>query len=406
MTSRERILTTLEHKEPDRLPVDLGAMRSTGIQAVAYNHLKAHLGLSSGHTRVYDLVQQLAEPEKDVLDRIGADALDAGWGFPTAWRSWTLPDGSPAEVPGYFQPRREDGTWRVYVQGRCIAEMPPGCYYLTQTCWPMLDSPTIPAGGLSSVMPLVMWAGIPTPMYADGLSDANLLRIKEHCRRLHETTDRALMIGFGGNLFEWLTFLRRIDNALMDLVDNRKGVEALLDRLVEIHLVNLDKVIGAVGEYVQIIQMGDDLGTESGPFFSPQIYREVFQPRHKVLFEHIKKRSRMKVFLHSCGSLDRILPDLIEAGVDIINPVQISAAGMEPARLKKEFGRDLVFWGGGCDTQKVLPRGTPQQVYDHVRRTVDTWAPGGGYVFTQVHNILADVPPANIEAMYKALGRL
>ncbi len=380
-------------------------MRSTGIQAIAYNRFKAHLGFQGGHTRVYDLVQQLAEPEQCVLDLIGADALDAGWQFPTAWRDCTLPDGSPAEVPEWFRPRYEDGAWRVYTEGRCIAEMPPGCVYLTQTYWPLADSLAVPPGGLESVMPLVVWGGIPTPMWVGGLGDKNLAAIRRHCSRLHETSGRALMIGFGGNLFEWLTYLRRIDNALVDLIADRRGVEALLDKLVELHLANLDKVIDAVGPFVQIIQMGDDLGTEAGPFFSPQIYREVFKPRHQVLFQHVKKHSKMKVFLHTCGSVYSILPDLIEAGVDIINPVQISAAGMDPVRLKREFGRQLTFWGGGCDTQKVLPRGTPQQVYDHVRKTVDVWAPGGGYVFTQVHNILADVPPANVEAMYKALGR-
>ncbi len=406
MTSRERVLTAVDHQEPNRLPVDLGAMRSTGIQAIAYNRLKAHLGLAGGHTRVYDLVQQLAEPERDLLDLIDADATDAGWGFSTTWRDWTLPDGSRAQVPEHFQPRREDGTWRVYIQDRPIAEMPPGCVYLTQTCWPMLDALEIPPAGLESIMPLVMWAGIPTPMFADGLSDANLERIGRHARHLHENTDRALMIGFGGNLFEWLTFLRRIDNALMDLIDDRAGVEAVLDKLVEMHLANLDKVIAAVGDTVQLIQMGDDLGTEQGPFFSPKLYREIFKPRHQVLFEHIHQHSKMKVFLHSCGSLYQILPDLIEAGVDVINPAQISAADMDAAKLKREFGQDLTFWGGGCDTQKILPLGTPQEVYDHVKRTVDIWAPGGGYVFCQVHNILADVPPANVEAMYKAIGRL
>jgi len=406
MTPRDRVLTAVDHREPDRLPVDLGAMRSTGIQAIAYNRLKGHLGLQAGHTRVYDLVQQLAEPEPQVLDLLGIDATDAGWQFPTAWRDWTLPDGSPGQVPEWFQPHKENGAWRVYVQGQPIAEMPPGCYYLTQTCWPMLDSLTLPPAGLEGIMPLVMWAGIPTPMFADGLSDENLGRIRQHARHLHDHSDRALMIGFGGNLFEWHTFLRRIDNALMDLVDDRKGVEALLDELVELHLANLDKVFDAVGDTVQIIQMGDDLGTEQGPFFSPQLYREVFKPRHRALFEHIKKHSNLKVFLHSCGSLHQILPDLIEAGVDILNPVQISAAGMDAAALKKEFGRDVTFWGGGCDTQAILPRGTPQEVYDHVKETVDIWAPGGGYVFCQVHNILADVPPANVEAMFKAVGRL
>ncbi len=406
MTPRERVMTSVNHSEPDRLAVDLGAMRSTGMQAIAYNRFKAHLGLTGGHTHVYDLVQQLAEPEEEVLDLLGVDAIDAGWRFPAEWRDWSLPDGSPARVPSYFQPRKEDGAWRVYDNGRCVAEMPPGCVYLTQKYWPMEDSLRIPEGGLDALMSQVMWAGIPTPMFADGLGDANLERIGRHCRHLYETTDRALMLGFGGNLFEWLTFLRRIDNALMDLVIDRPGVEALLDRLVEMHLANLDKVFAAVGDTVQLIQMGDDLGTEHGPFFDPKLYREVFKPRHKVLFDHIHKNSNIKVFLHSCGSLYAILPDLIEAGVDVLNPAQISAANMEPERLKREFGDAVAFWGGGCDTQTILPRGTPEQVYDHVKATVDVWAPGGGYVFCQVHNVLADVPPANVEAMYKAVRRL
>ena len=406
MSPRDRIMTAIDHSEPDRLPVDLGAMRSTGIQAIAYNRLKAHLGLPAGQTRVYDLVQQLAEPEQGVLDLLGIDAVDAGWGFPAKWRDWPLPDGSPGQVPHYYQPRKEGDAWRVYVGDQPIAEMPPGCVYLTQICWPMLDGLTIPDGGLEAVMPLVMWAGIPTPMFADGLSDANLERIARHCRGLYEDTGRAQMIGFGGNLFEWLTFLRRIDNALVDLVADPAGVESLLDKLVELHLANLDKVIAAVGDTVQIIQMGDDLGTEQGPFFNPQLYRDLFKPRHKILFDHIHKHSNLKVFLHSCGSLYQILPDLIEAGVDILNPAQISAADMDAAKLKKEFGDDVTFWGGGCDTQTILPRGTPQAVYDHVAETVDTWAPGGGYVFCQVHNILSDVPPENVEAMYKAIGRL
>ncbi len=406
MTSRERVLAAVNHTEPDRLAVDLGAMRSTGIQAIAYNRLKAHLGVSEGPTRVYDLVQQLAEPGPPMLERLGIDAVDAGWQFTMSWHDWPLPDGSPAQVPDYFQPRKEDGAWRVYVNGTPIAEMPPGCVYLTQTHWPMADSLEIPEQGLESIMPLSVWAGVPTPMFADGLSETNLRKIGEHVRYLRQNTDYATMIGFGGNLFEWLTFLRRIDNALMDLAMDLPAVERLLDKLVEIHLANLDKVFAAVGDNVDLIQMGDDLGTEQGPFFSPEIYRTVFKPRHKVLFDHIHKHSTMKVFLHSCGSLHAILPDLIDAGVDVLNPVQISAAGMDAARLKKEFGKDVTFWGGGCDTQRVLPRGTPEDVYDHVRELVDIWAPGGGFVFCQVHNILADVPPANVEAMYKAIGRV
>ncbi len=410
MTPRERVMAAVAHREPDCLPVDLGAMRSTGITAIAHNRLRAHLGLDAELTRVYDLVQQLAEPPRALLDHFGIDALDAGWNFAASdreWREWQLPDGSACLVPSWFHPRREDHTWRVRDEdGDVIAEMPQGCLYFTQTIHPLAEAGRIPsADQIASLMGKVSWGGIPTPMFREGLGEKNLDRIRRHVKHLCETTDRAIMIGFGGNLFEWAAYLCRMDNVLMWLAMERKRLEALLDRLVEIHLANLEKLIEAVGEYVQIIQMGDDLGMESGPIFSPRIYREVFKPRHQAIFQHVKKRSNMAVFQHSCGSVYKLLPDLIEAGIDIVNPVQISAADMQPERLKRDFGDAVTFWGGGCDTQSVLPRSSPQEVADHVRRNVDVLAPGGGFVFCQVHNILADVPPVNVEAMYRAIGR-
>jgi uroporphyrinogen decarboxylase len=220
---------------------------------------------------------------------------------------------------------------------------------------------------------------------------------------LRATTDRALMVVVGCNLFEWGTFLRRIDNFLMDLVVDQANVERLLDALMAIHLSTLDRVLAAVGDLVDVIRFGDDLGMDGGPLMSPETYRAIFKPRHAALNRYVHERSSLKTFLHSCGSIYQLLPDLIEAGVDIINPVQISARDMEPEKLKREFGAEITFWGGGADTRRVLPRGTPSEVRDHVRSTIETFAPGGGFIFVPAHNMLPDVPPQNIEAMFEAL---
>lgn len=406
MTSRERILAAIDHREPDRIPIDCGAMRSTGIQAIAYNRLKEHLGIKTGHTRVYDVVQQLAEPETFYLEQFSIDAINAGREFaPDDWKDWTLPDGSACQVPGCLDLRKDGDEWLAYsAEGALVGRMAGSTTYFSQTCWPFAgDDWFSRLDQLPRIMGNVIWAGLPEPMYAHGFSADNLKRIAAHVKHLRETQDRAIMLALGANLFEWGTFLRRMDNFLLDLAGDRPKAEALLDRLVESHLAGFDQILPHVAEYVDIIQLGDDLGMEKGPFMSPRMYREIFMPRHRMLVSHIKKaHPHLKVFLHSCGSIAALLPHIIEAGFDIINPVQISARDMDPAALKKDFGGDITFWGGGCDTQKVLPSGTPQQVRDHVRRNIDILGPGGGFVFASVHNILAEIPPENVLAMYEA----
>jgi uroporphyrinogen decarboxylase len=229
-------------------------------------------------------------------------------------------------------------------------------------------------------------------------------QLRERALALRRSTDRAIIVVAGCNLFEWGTFLRRMDNFLFDLAADQVQVERLLDALMEQHLATLDRVCRAVGDVVDILRFGDDLGTEQGPFMSPATYRKLFKPRHKILCDYVKQHSQMHTFLHSCGSIYRLLPDLIEAGYEIINPVQINSRDMEPERLKREFGRDITFWGGGADTRQVLNHASPSEVRDHVRRMLDVFAPGGGFVFNTVHNILPDVPPQNIEAMYEAVA--
>jgi len=405
MTSRERILTAVQHSEPDRLPIDCGAMRSTGIQAIAYNKLKAHLGIDSGQTRVFDVVQQLAEPEPWYLDRFNIDAVNAGRDFNSdGWKDWALPDGSPGQIPSFMDFRKDNGNWLAYNSGGdLVARMIKGTTYFSQARYP-LDRPDWMAvlDDLGGQMEKVCWASLPEPIYEQGLSDESLRRIGDHVKQLRSTTDRAVMIAYGANLFEWGSFLRRMDNFLMDLAIEPARAEALLDKLVESHLAGLDRLLPVIGDHVDLIQLGDDLGTESGPFFSADMFREFFKPRYKIIIDHVKKLSpNMVVFLHCCGSIAPLLGDLIEVGVEVINPVQIAAKNMDPAMLKREFGADITFWGGGCDTQKVLSRGTPQEVRDHVRRNIDILAPGGGFVFDQVHNILAEVPPENVVAMYE-----
>ena len=227
--------------------------------------------------------------------------------------------------------------------------------------------------------------------------------MREGAKRLRQKTDRAILGLFGGNLLETGQFFYRNDNFFMLLAGEPEKARKFLDDLVEIHLANLEIFLGAVGEYIDIIVFGDDLGMQSGPQVSPRMYREFFKPRHKLMWGRAKQLANVKVMLHCCGGVLELLPDLIDAGLDAINPVQISCAGMDAKELKAEFGKDIVFWGGGCDTQTILPNATPDEVRRHVQEQVEILSPGGGFVFQQVHNILANVPPENIVAMYEAV---
>jgi uroporphyrinogen decarboxylase len=221
---------------------------------------------------------------------------------------------------------------------------------------------------------------------------------------LRAQTDRAIIGLFGGNLLETGQFLFRNDNFFMLLAGEPRRAHRFLDKLVEMHLENLDKFLSAVGPYIDIINFGDDLGMQTGPQISPKMYREFIQPRQKIMWQRAKELADVKVMLHSCGGVYPLIPGMIEAGLDILQPVQTTCQDMEPERLKREFGKDLCLWGGGCNTQYVLARGTPQEVAEDVRRRVSILAPGGGFVFQQIHNVMADVPPENIVAMLEAVN--
>jgi uroporphyrinogen decarboxylase len=235
--------------------------------------------------------------------------------------------------------------------------MPAGGTFFDQSYFPYLEGYPADFRDLSTEMGRILWAALVHSPW-DHVGDAGFWdTLRAKALELRQSSDRALMIVIGCNLFEWGTFLRRMDYFLMDLAAEPAKVEALLDALLERHLAGLEKACRAVGDVVDIIRFGDDLGTNNGPFMSPRTYRELFKPRHKILCDYVHKHTKMKTFLHSCGSIRGLLPDLIEAGFDVINPVQTSCKGMEAEGLKADFGKDICFWGGGCDTKSVLPKG-------------------------------------------------
>ena len=401
MTSRERVLTACRHRQPDRVAIDFSGHPSSGIAAIAYAKLRDYLGLPRRIIRVYDPIQQLAIVDEDVLEKFGVDVLDLGRGFALdeeSWADWILPDGTPCKMPAWALPEKADERWVFRSKsGRVIAHMPKGALYFEQTYFPFADEkgPTTIREGMQESM----WnavGGPPGPR-------VNQEQLHEGAKRLRQKTDKAILGGFGGNLLETGQFLYRNDNFFMLLAGEPAKAHKFLDDLVEIHLANLEKYLAAVGDSIDIIKFGDDLGMQSGPQVSPKMYREFFKPRHKLMWMRAKQLANVIVMLHCCGGVRELLPDLIDAGLDAINPVQISCAGMDAAELKAEFGKEMVFWGGGCDTQTILPDATPEEVRRHVKEQVRILSPGGGFVFQQVHNILAYVSPANVVAMFEAI---
>jgi uroporphyrinogen decarboxylase len=279
--------------------------------------------------------------------------------------------------------------------------MPPGVLYFEQTYYPFAEQENLDQ--FTQILSESMWTAIASPPGPLTTGPDGPQVLAEGARRLRQQTDSAIIGLFGGNLLEMGQFMYRNDQFLMLLAGEPDRAHRFLDKVVELHLANLERFLGAVGQHIDIILFGDDLGMQTGPQISPAMYRRFFKPRHKLLWNRAKQLAPVKVMLHCCGGVRQLLPDLIEAGLDAINPVQITCRGMDAAGLKRDFGKDMVFWGGGCDTQNVLPGRSPIQVRDHVRRQVEILSPGGGFVFQQVHNILAHVPPENVIAMYDAV---
>ncbi len=413
MNSRERVLASLAHREPDRVPIDLGGTPSSGISALAHAGLMENLGWDQP-TRIYDVVQQLAQPSEDLIDLLGVDVLDIGRTFNREEADWypiTLQNGKQGFYPAWFRPVKEGREWAVYHgdSGTKIAAMPEGATFFDQTYFPWKDGyPDSRKGmeeALDEAMDHVLWSKLVHSPW-DHAGDPDFFpTLRERTRELRESTDKALMVVNGCNLFEWGTFLRRMDNFLMDLYTDQENVALLMELLMERHLKGLEKTCEALGDLVDVLRFGDDLGMDSGPFMGLEVYRELFHEHRKTLCSYVHNNSGMKTFLHTCGSMELFIPSLIEEGMDIINPVQTNCRDMEPERLKEKYGKDIVFWGGGMDPRVILNNGTPDQIREEVRRRLDTFAPGGGFVFNNIHNIMPDVPPENILAMFDEVQR-
>ncbi|MFH1923446.1 MAG: uroporphyrinogen decarboxylase family protein [Planctomycetota bacterium] len=392
MNSRERVLAALNHHEADRVPIDLGGTRQSGIAAAAYHQLKQHLGLDTT-TRVFDLYQILAEVEEPLLKRFGADVVNLNrpaviFGIRNeGWKPWQLMDGTPVEVPGGFNPVTEPNGDLVLLDahGTPFARMPKGGFYFDR-----LD--TYPGAAHAD----------PETLELPLLSTEECDHLNAGAEAYRQNGDRAVVVAMGPP-YELFFGLGTGDFTgwMMTLATEPDYVRALYEKLVEAWLENLKRLYDAVGDRVQIVQFNDDLGTEYGPFLSVPMFRELVMPYYKRGLDWIHQNTGWKVFMHNDGAIFDFVPTLVEMGVDILNPVQTSAKGMDPVKLKREFGDRIVFWGGACDSQSTLAFGSPEEVAREVEENIRILAPGGGYVLGAVHNIQAGVPPKNVIALFE-----
>jgi len=399
MTSRERVLKALNHQEPDRVPCDLGATIMSGIMAHALARLREHLGIRGRPPRVYEVFQMLGEVEMDIVERLGVDVLPVEpplhyFGLRRdnykPWRFW---DGTEMLVPGQFDVEVDDnGDYLLHhggdrsqpVEGR----MPKGGYYF--------DMPSrLVAHGDFRPPPL------DEVRQQNHLTPEELDFMQARAEHLRASTDKALLLGCWGKV--GLPGVGSIPDWLMLLATDPGYVKDLFAVRTETALRNLEKLKAALGDKVDIVGIdGADYGSQKAELFSPDWFEELFLPGYREQYDWIHRNTTWKVWQHSCGSIPHIIPMLVEAGLDILNPVQCSAAGMDPGWLKETFGDRLVFWGGGVDTQRTLPFGTPEQVAAEVEDRIRVFAPGGGYVFNPVHNIQQGTPPQNILAAFDA----
>ncbi len=409
MTSRERIRAAFQHQETDRVPLDFGGHRSSGIAASLYPSLKKALGIRSGNTYVYDIVQQLAIVEEPVLDALGVDTIELGRAFlldDKSWKDWTLPAGTPCKIPGFINlERRGENTFIVSQKGIDLAVLAPGSLFFRQIYHPYgeCDFEKNTYADLEELFAETMWTGAPSVgTHIDYTTSQGYSELRAGARRLREKSQRAIVGIFGGNMFEIPQFLYGIDKYLLYMGLYPADCERLSSVLYQRYSKRLETWLEAVGEYIDIVVFADDLGSQTGPFMSPQMYRQYFKPWHARLWKRAKEKAGVHTMLHSCGGYEPLLEDLIDAGLDCSNPVQINSRGMEPANLKAKYGKRFTFWGGGCDTGVVLPHHTPKQVQEHTRKQVAIWRQSGGFVFQQVHNIMPEVPIENVLAMFEA----
>lgn len=393
MTSRERIVETINHREPDVLAIDFGGMRSTGIHAMAYNKLVQYLDYDLPPAKLYDVFQQLAEPQPEVLARLGGDVVQAHMLRPAfgisiqAWKPDALLDGSPVLSPADFTPEVDaEGNRYIWQSGVRWAKNPAASLYFDQIVHPYEDAETEADIDAVPVSPL---------------SEEELDFLEAEVKHLYETTDKAILLPFGGNIFEAGQLDFGYENFFVNLLTEPDLMHYYFNRLTDAYMDSLSRLLPRVAPYIQVLQFGDDLGTQENTQISVDTYREMIKPYHARQYQYVQNHHpEVKVFLHSCGAISTLIPDLIEAGVQVLNPVQLSAKGMDARMLKRAYGQALTFWGAGSNTQFTATYGTVGEVRRETRELIEIFAPGGGYVFTQIHNIQPNVPPENILAIY------
>jgi uroporphyrinogen decarboxylase len=375
MTSRERMKTALNHQEPDRVPIDLGGFQ-TGIHKNAYKELINYLGIKE-EIRMLDPVQQVVKPSETILQKFHVDVR------------YIIAHGPDSFRGGIETNVRNGRTWHdLKDEFGVVWSMPDDQQlYMDISHHPLANA---------SIDDL---AGYPFP---DGSDKSRFTGVRESALKLRDETDYAISTGIGGVTYENCWYLRGLEQWYYDMLANPKFCEALIEHIFKFWYNYYIGFMEAVGDIVDIIMIGDDLAGQDGPLFSPDFYRSVVKPWHKKLVQHIRSMTEAKIWYHTCGSCVEYIPDLIENGVDIINPVQTSARNMDPVQLKKQFGDHIVFWGGAIDAQHILPFASPDQVKKEVRHSLKIFKPGGGYVFNNVHNIQSGVPAENIIAMYEA----
>jgi hypothetical protein len=406
---------SLEHKEPDRVPLDLGGSMVTGMQVSVVYQLRQALKLDEPGTpvKVVEPYQMLGETKPDLMEVLGVDVIGLGsprtlFGFRNeGWKPWTTFDGTPVLVPECFNTEPDsNGDILMYPEGDRSAppsgRMPRGGFYFDS----IVRQPPIDENTLSVEDNLEEFGPV---------SSQDLEYFKSNAERLYTQTDKAIVAGFGGTGFgdivlvtaPWLKNpkgIRDVEEWYMSTATRRDHIYKIFERQCEIGIANLEKIHKVVGEKpTVIIVTGADFGTQNGPFISPKSYQGLYKPFHKLVNDWIHARTSWKTFLHSCGSVRVLIPDFIEAGFDILNPVQCTAAHMEAAELKSSYGDRITFWGGGIDTQTTLPFGTPEQVRSQVAERIRIFGQGGGFVFNTIHNVQASSPIENVRAMYETL---
>lgn len=354
------------------------------------------MGLSPGTLRVCNVSSQCVYVEEDMRQALGVDSIGVYF-QPREWKKAAVQGGLTAEVPALWATRLlDDGTEvRMNASGIITHKRPEGGFYFDNVSSPLAD--------VTSVRELETYRDLIESFDRPAYLDKSFEELEPIARRAYEDTEYAVVGYFGGHIFMAALQLRGWENFLVDLLTGSSLAEALLDMLAEAHIRHFERFATTVGKYVQVVLVEDDLGMQDRPLLSPALYRQRVKPYHRRLYSAIKKHCNAQLMLHSDGSIYPLIPDLIEIGVDILNPIQYNAKDMDTKRLKREFGAQLSFWGGGCDTQQVLPFSTPAQVKEEVKRRIDDLAPGGGFVFSQVHNIQPHVPVENIATMYEAV---